>query len=541
MVVPARSTVAGRATPLESVLELGRSAAEDNLSVVLTKVAETIHTVSGFNAVVINIYRPAWDDYEVVYLVGNEDSHAALDGTSAPRETWDRLFATEQQRLPGVFFLTGEAAFWEGLEDVYTPDIPPSNDPDAWQPDDGLLVFLRDAGGAPLGFVSMDEPVSGRRPNDDELRQIRAICSHAEQALSSARRNARAAESERILSHLLAASVAITTGSKEATPRELLEIACDTIVPHLGFERVAIYGLPEGDALRLGPTRGWQSAGPGPSPLPPELSAGRVQDLMRPEREHAGCWLIPARDLFGVSGPGCERSCRNGRGLAAWGDHVLLVPGKGDNGELRGVTVIEDPIDRLLPTTERSQAIRLLIDQLSAVLNGIAHRQELSILASHDPLTGVRNRRGLTDLLSSHPGAALVVCDLDHFKQINDRYGHDVGDRVLARFGELLRSLSREGDVPVRLGGEEFCVLMPGTDRDAAIRAAERLRLQTSEQLRDLIPEGVTISVGVAVDPDGRLDAARLLSAADKGLYVAKQGGRDRSVAVGLSDEAAAA
>jgi diguanylate cyclase (GGDEF)-like protein len=540
MVVPARTGPAGKQTPIESLLELARSAGEDSLPVVLSTVAETIRTVGDYRAVVVNIYRPAWDDYEVIYVIGSDESHEVLDGTRAPSATWNRLFATERQLLPGVFFLTREAAFWQDLDNVYTPDLPDSEDPNAWRADDGLIVFLRDRAGAPLGFLSVDEPNSGKRPTEDDLRLLRAICSHAEQALVSARRNELAAENERMLSQLLAASPALSACS---TPGELLETACDTVVPHLGFERIAAYYLLDEDTLALTATRGWD----GPAPLAPMLEITEVETVLATHPEQAGCWLLesdvelPGADhtWTGDASPDGERSRRNGRGLAAWKDHRLIVPSRGHDGLVHALIVVEDPADRLLPTDERRRAVRLLIEQVSAAQSVIEHRARLSHLASHDPLTGVRNRRGLTDLLAEHPGAALVICDLDHFKEVNDRHGHNVGDLVLARFGELLRELSREQDVPIRLGGEEFCVVLPSTDRAGAMAAAERLRTETSRRMVDLVPDGITVSVGVALDPDGILDPERLLSAADRGLYEAKQAGRDRSaLGLGLGDDA---
>jgi diguanylate cyclase (GGDEF)-like protein len=514
-------------TPLEALLELARCAGEESLAVVLRAVAQTIREVAGFKAVVVNIYRPAWDDYEVVMVVGSEESRLALEGTAAPREMLMHLFSSEQQRLPGVFFLTRETAFWDQIDNTYTPDIPSSDDPNAWQPDDGLLVFLRDSSGAPLGFLSMDEPASGRRPSEDELRLLRAICSHAEQALASARRNERATENARVLSQLLGISPALSACS---SAQQLLEAACDTVVPDLGFERVAAYGAVDEHSLGLVVTRGWASA----ELLSETLALGAVEALLTPARGHAGCWLLAADQLFwpAVAEDG-ERSLRNGRGIVAWNDCCLVVPCCGDSGMIRGLLVVEDPTDRLLPGDDRRRAVRLLADLVSAALSGIEHREQLSHLATHDPLTGVRNRRGLTDVLAAHPDAALLVCDLDHFKQVNDRYGHDVGDRVLERFGELLRELSRADDVPMRLGGEEFCVILPGTDRAGAIRAAERLRAETSRRMRGLIPEGVTVSIGVALNPESNLDAQTLLAAADRGLYAAKQAGRDRSVSLG--------
>jgi diguanylate cyclase (GGDEF)-like protein len=533
MIISVRSDPPGDKTPIESLLELARSAGEDRLSDVLATVAETIRTVGGYRAVVVNIYRPGWDDYEVIHVIGSEESHEALDGTRAPSATWNRLFSTQQQILPGVFFLTREAAFWEGLDNVYTPDLPDSDDPEAWQADDGLIVFLRDPLGTPLGFLSVDEPESGRRPTEDDLRLLRAICSHAEQALVSARRNERAAENERMLSQLLAAAPALSACS---TPHELLETACDAVVPHLGFERIAAYYLTLEDTLELVATRGWDA----PVPLAGALEIDDVETLLSTCPERAGCWLLEAGDGLprGRSWDAAptsrgERSRRNGVGPAAWSDHRLVVPSRGDDGMLHALIVVEDPSDRLLPTDDRRRAVRLLVEQVSAAQSLIERRAQLSHLASHDPLTGVRNRRGLTDLLAEHPGAALVICDLDHFKEVNDRYGHNVGDLVLARFGELLRELSRGQDVPIRLGGEEFCVLLPGTDRAGAMAAAERLRKETARRMGDLVPDGITVSVGIALDPEGVLDPEKLLSVADRGLYEAKQAGRDRSVALG--------
>ncbi len=530
MVVPPRSVIA-TATPLESLLELTRSAGEDSLPDILSTVAETIRSVAGFEAVVINLYRPAWDDYEVALVVGSEASRVALEGTTAPSETWDRLFSCEQQALPGVFFLDETSTFWDNVEDVFVPDIPPSDEAGTWQADDGLIVFLREPSGTPLGFVSMDEPASGRRPSDDDLRLVRTICSHAEQALCAAKRNARAIENGRMLSQLLGASPAL---SACATTLVLLETACDMVVPHLGFERIAAYGR-DADTLELAATRGW----PAPAALPLTLEVGRIEQLLTPPREHAGCWLLAAAELFGApADPHPPRSRKNGRGLAAWSEHCLVIPCRGDSGWLRALVVIEDPTDRLLPTDERRRAVRLLIDQLSAAQGGIEHREQLSHLASHDPLTGVRNRRGLTDLLSQHRDAALLVCDLDHFKRVNDRYGHEVGDRVLARFGALLRDIAREHDVPMRLGGEEFCLLLPATDRAGALAAAERLRAETARWMQDLVPEAITVSVGVATNTHGIIDGQRLLSHADHGLYAAKQAGRNRTVEVAGSGPA---
>ena len=511
--------------PLEALLELSRSASEDPLEDFLTTVADTVCRTAGYTTVVLNLFRPAWDDYEVVLVVGSEESVDVLMGTVASRSVFRRIFAQADQRLPGVFFLPEESGFWADLDDVFTPELPPNNDPDAWLSGDGLLVFLSDSDGAPLAFLSMDEPASGRRPTDDDLRLLRAICSHAEQALESTKRSEAAAENARILSLLLQTSPAL---SSCATTAELFDMASRTVVPHLGFERFAGYSL-EDDELALCATRGWNDT----SMLPATLSVAEINALLAPATEQAGCFLGSAAELFSeIEVAVGERSERNGRGATAWQDHCLVVPCRAGEDELRGLIVIEDPVDRRLPSIDRRRALRLLVDQVAAALVTVDHRARLNHLASHDPLTGVRNRRGFDDVIDAHREVALLVCDLDHFKEVNDRYGHDLGDRVLACFGELLQELARETDVPMRLGGEEFCVVLPNTDRAGAVQAAERLRFATGERLRELVPDGLTVSIGVAATTEGVLDARGLMAAADRGLYAAKAAGRDRSVLV---------
>ena len=270
------------------------------------------------------------------------------------------------------------------------------------------------------------------------------------------------------------------------------------MVPELGFERIAAYVRGEQGTLELAHSRGWAS----PTRLSRTLAAERVDELLAPEREHAGCWLIDAGELFAEPAP-APRSQRNGHGPGAWNDSCLVLPSRGADGSLRVLFAIEDPTDRLLPTDARRRALRLLVDQLSAVQSTLDYRDLLQHLATHDPVTGLRNRRHLTELISEHADVALLVCDLDHFKRVNDRYGHEVGDSVLARFGELLRELARDGDVPVQLGGEEFRMILPQTDSAGAVAAAERLRTETAHRMCELVPEGITVSVGVAVTSRG--------------------------------------
>lgn len=131
-------------------------------------------------------------------------------------------------------------------------------------------------------------------------------------------------------------------------------------------------------------------------------------------------------------------------------------------------------------------------------------------------------------MISDQRDLAFLVSDIDHIKAINDHNGHETGDRVVERVCELLNALARDTDVAIRLGGEEFGVVLLQTDLNGALGAAERLRTTVEERLTDIGPEGVTVSIGVADTSDGLLDPKDLMSAADRSMYDAKQNGRNR-------------
>lgn len=159
--------------------------------------------------------------------------------------------------------------------------------------------------------------------------------------------------------------------------------------------------------------------------------------------------------------------------------------------------------------------------------------------ARTDPLTGLCNRRHFrlqaeAELARARRSAAplaVLAMDLDHFKRINDRHGHVTGDRVLVEVARICRRVLRPYDLPCRLGGEEFAVLMPGTDACQALGVAERLRsAMAAAQLSDAVgaPVHWTLSLGVAVADPGEPGLDALLSRADAALYRAKRGGRNR-------------
>jgi diguanylate cyclase (GGDEF)-like protein len=175
---------------------------------------------------------------------------------------------------------------------------------------------------------------------------------------------------------------------------------------------------------------------------------------------------------------------------------------------------------------------------LAAALEDLEIKNEqLEKLSATDPLTGLRSRRFLFEMLERELSAAergksplsVLMIDVDHFKRVNDRHGHGVGDEVLQRLGSVIPRSSRKIDTSARLGGEELCVLLPQTPWRKALEVAERIRGAIEYEIF-AGREGefnVTASLGVA-QWDGSESDAELLARADRALYRAKEGGRNR-------------
>jgi len=167
-----------------------------------------------------------------------------------------------------------------------------------------------------------------------------------------------------------------------------------------------------------------------------------------------------------------------------------------------------------------------------------AFHETLLDLSTKDPLTGLANRGSALAELQNRFGLSqrygrplsLVVCDLDHFKQVNDTYGHGAGDFVLHTFGERLVATLREADLAGRIGGEEFLMVLPETDLAGARPFAERLRKAIAATPIPLASGGLTVtcSLGIAERTGDDLNAGQLLARADAALYRAKGGGRNQ-------------
>lgn len=184
--------------------------------------------------------------------------------------------------------------------------------------------------------------------------------------------------------------------------------------------------------------------------------------------------------------------------------------------------------------------LEILTNQMSIAISNALLFEKVNLMATTDGLTGVFNHRYFQEKLTDEIERALrygekfvlMLLDIDHFKKVNDTYGHPVGDLVLKSVSKILKSTTRKVDIVARYGGEEFAIIMVQTDKQGAIKFAERLRKAIEES--EVITQGgklkVTVSIGLSSFPDDAKDKSLLIERADKALYKAKKGGRNRVV-----------
>jgi diguanylate cyclase (GGDEF)-like protein len=215
-------------------------------------------------------------------------------------------------------------------------------------------------------------------------------------------------------------------------------------------------------------------------------------------------------------------------------------------GEILGIQYLVDG----RPKAERSDELRMtkkgrlaksLADHIGLGIANLKLRESMRNLSVRDPLTGLFNRRYMQETLAQEQHRAIrnqtqlavIMVDIDHFKQFNDTFGHDGGDAVLHALGIFLKNHVRRSDIVCRHGGEEFALILSPSTTEGAVQRAEKIRaavgqLKVHHANQDL--GAITLSLGVAIFPDNASDTASLIKAADVALYQAKHAGRNRVV-----------
>ena len=189
----------------------------------------------------------------------------------------------------------------------------------------------------------------------------------------------------------------------------------------------------------------------------------------------------------------------------------------------------------------QKQKLQVTVSDLESSKKEIQRQnKELHFLATRDPMTSCLNRRSFNEQFAESFKQArdqdeqltCIMVDIDHFKLVNDNYGHGVGDEVIILLAKILLSSTRDEDIVSRYGGEEFCIILPGIDIDEAVAVAERIRLKIKKESIDTFESGphITASLGVSSILDNAKDPAELNEQADQALYVAKESGRNRVI-----------
>jgi diguanylate cyclase (GGDEF)-like protein/PAS domain S-box-containing protein len=454
---------------------VGRLSAGLDLRATLDAVARAVVDVLGFEVAVVNLVVEG-GDLDVVAVAGHESAREALLGQRGPRAEWDALMAVAE-RWGLLRFIDHTAGVDVGMVS-WTPDVAVTHEPDAWHRDDQLFAPLLSLDGGLIGVLSVDVPRDGRQPGPAQRSLLELFAIQAAGAIENAHLHAAALRRE-WESAALATRLATLVGS---APVAIVEFDADGAVTLWNPAAEDVFGWGADEVLgRRDPT------------IPREIADEQA--------------FIQARLLSGESIQRFEtiRQRKDGSRIPVEVSTSLLYD---NDGEVTGgVGVVVD-------ITER----RTLEDRLRHA-------------AFHDALTGLANRALFDDRITAafdrmrRAGGALAVLmlDLDGFKQINDTLGHAVGDDLLVGFADRLRTEVRAADTVARYGGDEFVVLVEFDSVGQAEALCGRILAALDEPLPTRSgPLLVGASIGVARTTSAAATADQLLRQADIAMYAAK-------------------
>ena len=486
-------TRAGEAiAPLRGLLEFARIARrQPTLVETLRAVASAVSDAVGFATVVINAYRADGDVYEVVTVHGSDRASEILLGSITRPETWTPLL-DDRFRRHGVYFIPeGTLSFDDPTITWYRPEsdaraAEPSGE--SWHTDDALFATLEGSGGRPYGIISVDEPFSGLRPDDQQLVMLSALAAHAALAIESSRQMT-------------------ALGSSLARYRAVIASTLDCVV-----------AVDEQDRL-----------------IEFNPAAERAFDYMAKDvlgREVADLLVPPGNRAFYRS---LAQRIRDNPGSSLLDRRIETMAVRSDGSEF--------PVEL---TVARVEGAGGLGPSFYGIVRDIGERrrgeEQLAYLAYHDALTGLPNRilveqqidLALARARRAGGAAALMFVDLDDFKEVNDRLGHAAGDRLLASVSARLRGVLRDTDVLARQGGDEFLVLLGDLSDDPTAAAESVGSKLLSALLEPFVVAGTEVrtgaSIGVSLYPDDAADTEALLRHADVAMYRAKAAGGGRLV-----------
>jgi diguanylate cyclase (GGDEF)-like protein/PAS domain S-box-containing protein len=470
------------AAQLAAMRQLHRVVGELNttrdLGALLRVVTDSVVGNLGFEIAAVVVVRP--DRHLEVAAVAGPTHATSLIGQIGDRATWDAMLANGDVWGPLRFV---KYQIWPDDIPGGTQEVPACEEDEPWQPMDGLLVPLRTPEGDLVGVLSVDKPVDGRQPTPWQDDLLHVFAAQAAIAIDNARLHVET----------------VAAVERLETERRALRASEESF-------RQTFDGAPTGMALI-------------------SLRGSRRGRFVRVNVALCSLLGYDMTELYGRSL--CDLVEAEDCGwLEEIGDSTELRLRRGDGGFL-WVAIRAS----VITGADREDQVRLL--HVEDVDERMRRERHLAHLASHDPLTGLPNRSELHErldqALAEGQAVALMFCDLNDFKTINDRYGHGAGDTVLVEVARRLAAGVRSGDLVARLGGDEFVVLARNLGEAEAHRLADRLSgsLRTAVALGDdrvVHPSG---SFGIAWAPTGtKASTAELLECADREMYREKRARR---------------
>jgi diguanylate cyclase (GGDEF)-like protein/PAS domain S-box-containing protein len=468
-----------RRSLLERVLDVVRElGAVNDIDEILQRIARAVVEVLEFGAAAINVANPD-GEVRVEAVVGPPDAQKLL-GQSSPLAYWlDVLDASEAWGSLRFFGHDRDQTLIERIAS-WVPDFESSDEPDSWHPEDALFAPLRDPDGALLGVISVDQPLSGRRPDLQQLTILELFAAQAAIAISDSRAR-QASEARR----------------NEAELR--WKLAFDN--SPVGTAIIDIDGrlLQSNQALRT--MLGWDHDDHAHVHFD---QFTHPEDVLRDEDLFADL-VAGKQDSYQV-----EKRYLRSDGSIMWG--------------LLHVGAVRDPRGRLSS----------IIGQVNDITDRKYAEAQLAHRATHDPLTALPNRSLIEERLDAHLArgtpTGVLFFDLDRFKTVNDSLGHDAGDELLTavtgRLAEVIPGKYTLG----RVGGDEFVVLAPGESDPVALRRFGDELMRVLQQ--PLTVRGhqhtVSLSVGMTVSRPTHQHADEVLREADQAMLRAKRHGRGR-------------
>lgn len=278
---------------LDALLDMARVVRnEEDLRRVLSQLVSLVAELLEMRSVVLNLYRPEWDDFVVSDLRGSDEARAALLGTTSNWSDWEPLLSDEHVRC-GVYFIPAGAVDWSAFRSpTYVPPAAEVSDESAWDHEDALFARLEGSNHGTLGILSADEPLSGLRPGDAELRMLKDAARHAARAIEEARASARARRHRRAFESLLDVSSQL---GRCPEPAPALQRMCEAIRDALGFRRVAL-AVADG----LGVLHRVAAVGVNPSQDPALRTVDELEAVCDSRFVREGCYLLEPQELARV-------------------------------------------------------------------------------------------------------------------------------------------------------------------------------------------------------------------------------------------------